>query len=278
MKLVSKIVWLLLLVGWNVESRAEERTLTVSGSSTVHPIIRKVIPHFEEATGLSVRSRGGGSGRGVTDVIHGKSDIGMASRGLTEQELLPDVYGQWLHVHTIGHDGNAVIVHKSNPIEEIGPDEIHQIFTGKILKWGALNGVDRPVVTIVKEQGRSTRKQFEQYFNLEDKKIKADYTIGSNTEALVFVGADPDAIGFVSIGAASYAISLGTAIKMLSINGKVPTLENVLNGSYRFGSRALNLLTLGIPDHEERRLIDFVKGPVGQRIIAEMGYAPAQHP
>ena len=64
---------------------------------------------------------------------------------------------------------------------------------------------------------------------------------------------------------------------MLTVDGAKPTLENVINGSYQFGNRPLNLLTLGLPDRDEQRLIDFIISQQGQKIISDLGYSPIHH-
>lgn len=251
-----------------------DQVLQISGSSTVHPIVREVSARFERETGIKISSRGGGSAKGVADVLAGESDIGMASRALTQEEVASSLNGEPLSTFTIAQDGNAIIVNSDNPLAAVDQATIHKIFTGEITTWKSLNGVERRIVTIVKERGRSTRRQFESYFKLSGAELKADFVIGSNAEALVFVGADPDAIGFVSIGAAQHAIAMGTGIKMLPVDGVEPLQQNVLNGSYRFGNRPLNLVTLGRPDEVEQQLIDLLLTPEGQKVVSDRGYSP----
>jgi len=278
-KLVISLTTLMLLgvLAAPTALAGSDAVLTVSGSSTTHPIIRNAAKMFEAKTRIKIVSTGGGSKNGIANTLKGLSDIGMASRYLTSEEADASSQGLKLQSFTIAQDGNAIIVNSANPIQEVDRATIHKIFTGEITNWKSLNGIDRSIVTIVKEKGRSTRHQFEEYFSLSDTPLKADFIIGSNTEGLVFVGADPDAIGFVSIGATKHAIDMGTGIKMLTVDGAKPTLENVINGSYQFGNRPLNLLTLGLPDRDEQRLIDFIISQQGQKIISDLGYSPIHH-
>lgn len=248
-------------------------TLTISGSSTVHPIIRGVAKRFTAKTGIHLDSIGGGSRVGVNSASNGDADIGMASRPLTNEEKKSLNDGEQLQVVAVGYDGNAIIVNDDNPLQHIDTKTVHEIFTGKINNWKMIGGEDRPIVTIVKEKGRSTRKQFETYFGLAGENLKIDFTIGSDTEALVFVGADSAAIGFVSIGASDVALSLGTPIKKLLLDGVVPSQQNVANGTYKFGNRPLNLITKGKPSPEEQKLINFVIGTEGQKVVSSLGYS-----
>ena len=86
-------------------------TLTVTGSSTIAPLMAELAERYETETGIQVDVQSGGSGRGMGDVRQGLADLGMVSRALKADE-------QDLDGHLIGRDGIAIIVHRDNP--EIG--------------------------------------------------------------------------------------------------------------------------------------------------------------
>ena len=66
---------------------AAEGKLTVTGSSTIAPIVAEIAKRFEaKHPGVRVDVQTGGSSRGVQDVASGLADIGMASRELKPEE------------------------------------------------------------------------------------------------------------------------------------------------------------------------------------------------
>ena len=65
------------------------------------------------------------SSTGIKDAINGTSDIGMASRDISDDEL-----SQGIKSVTIAQDAIAVIVNKDNAVEDITMDEIKAIYTG----------------------------------------------------------------------------------------------------------------------------------------------------
>ena len=67
---------------------------------------------------------------GITDAIEGVSDIGMASREVTEDEL-----AQGLTAQAIALDGIAVIVNNNSPLTEITSESVLGIYTGTITDW-----------------------------------------------------------------------------------------------------------------------------------------------
>jgi len=70
------------------------------------------------------------------------------------------------------------------------------------------------------------------------------------------VTANPNAIAYVSIGAAQIEIQRGEPLKMLPMDGVSPTLGNVENSTYPI-TRELNIITTGQPSPLATRFIDY---------------------
>src|SRR5919198_550720 len=61
------------------------KSLVVTGSSTVYPLMRDIVRRFERSNpGVSIAIRSGGSGKGIADLRAGLSDIAMLSRQLAD--------------------------------------------------------------------------------------------------------------------------------------------------------------------------------------------------
>ncbi len=113
-----------------ISSKASGK-IVVSGSSSVSPVMEKLIEAYKsENPNAKIELQTSDSTTGVTNAINGTCDIGMASRGLKDSEKSKGVQEV-----TIAIDGIAVIVNKSNPIENLSKAQVEQIFTGKTLKW-----------------------------------------------------------------------------------------------------------------------------------------------
>lgn len=106
-------------------------TVTVSGSSSVTPVMQKLAEEYQKVNQkVKIEVQQSDSTTGVTDAISGVSDIGMASRAVTDEELEQGVSAQ-----AIALDGIAVIVNLNNALEEITTDSVLKIFTGEITTW-----------------------------------------------------------------------------------------------------------------------------------------------
>lgn len=238
--------------------------IRLAGSSTILPVAREAMKAFHEQTSIPISIRGGGSSAGIRGALDGSADIGMVSRSLSESE------SSNLQNHLIGYDGIAVITHSAIPIAAIDRTQIKAIYSGSISNWRSLGGDDQKISIIAKEKGRSTRKLFDEYCALQTITPGAQL-VGPNTEAIVLVGSDPAAIGYVSIGAAEEAAQLGVNIKALPLNGIAATQDNIINGSYPI-SRQLNLVTKGEPSDEARLFISFMQSTAGQEIIRQHNF------
>lgn len=105
--------------------------VVVSGSSSVTPVMEKLAEAYQKVnSGVTVDVQQSDSSTGIKDAINGTSDIGMASRDISDDEL-----SQGIKSVTIAQDAIAVIVNKDNAVDDITMDEIKAIYTGSKTTW-----------------------------------------------------------------------------------------------------------------------------------------------
>ncbi|HBN11068.1 MAG TPA: phosphate ABC transporter substrate-binding protein [Ruminococcus sp.] len=111
-------------------------TVTVSGSSSVTPVMEKLKEAYEAVnTNAKIEINMSDSTTGMSDAAAGNCDIGMASRELKDSEL-----EQGLTPVVIAIDGIAVIVNNENTIDDMTKDDIKKIYTGEAVKWSDITG------------------------------------------------------------------------------------------------------------------------------------------
>ena len=105
--------------------------VVVSGSSSVTPVMEKLAESYQKAnTNVTVDVQQSDSSTGIKDAINGTSDIGMASRDISDDEL-----SQGIKSVTIAQDAIAVIVNKDSKVDELTSAQVKDIYTGKTTKW-----------------------------------------------------------------------------------------------------------------------------------------------
>ena len=236
--------------------------LVITGSSTVAPLVSDMAKRFEaQHSDVRIDVQMGGSSRGISDLRQGISDIGMVSRALKENE-------KDIMAFPIALDGIAMIVHESNPVEELTNEEIINIYTGKITNWREVGGSDAPITVISKAEGRGTLDLFLKYFQLKSSDIKPHVIIGDNEQGVKTVSGNKNSISFVSVGTAEYDAGIGIPIKLLPLNGVTASTENIRNGDFPL-SRKLNLVTNAKPEGLVKKFIEFANSNEVADIIEE---------
>jgi phosphate transport system substrate-binding protein len=230
---------------------ASER-LVLTGSSTVAPLVGEIARRFETMNpAVRIDVQTGGTSRGINDTRNGTADIGMVSRALKPDETD-------LHAFTIALDGISIILHANNRVAALNKQQIVDIYTGKITNWKSVGGADARITVVNKAEGRSTLELFLHYLELKNSQIKPHTIIGDNPQGIKTVAGNPNAIGYVSIGAAEYEAERGVPIKLLSLDGVDATIANVRKGTFPL-SRPLNLITSREPQGLARRFIEFAR-------------------
>lgn len=103
----------------------------VGGSSSVSPVMEKLAEAYQKVNkDVTVEVNTSDSSTGMSQAAEGTVDIGMASRELKDSETAKGIKGT-----VIAKDGIAVIVNKSNTVEDIKLDQLKGIYTGSITTW-----------------------------------------------------------------------------------------------------------------------------------------------
>jgi phosphate transport system substrate-binding protein len=244
-------------------------TLKVTGSTTVLPIAQAAGEvYMDTHAEADIQVSGGGSSVGVQAVGEGTADIGMSSRDLKSEEK---TRYPGLVTTVIGNDGIAMIVHPSNTVSSLTPEQVKKIYLGNYTNWKELGGSDSTIVVIGRDSASGTREFFTEKVMEKADTIPGMLEKNSNGAVKQTVAQTPGAIGYVGLGYLDNDVkALG-----LNVNGEViaPTVSNVLDGKYPV-SRPLLMLTKGEPQGLAQNYIDFILSKDGQAIVINEGYVP----
>jgi phosphate transport system substrate-binding protein len=246
---------------------ALEGKLVITGSSTVAPLALEIAKKFEKLhPGTKVDVHMGGSSRGILDTRRGLANIGMVSRGLKQREAD-------LKAHRIAQDGLCIIVHKSNRVPGLSNQQIIGIYQKKITNWKDVGGKDAPITVVHKAEGRSTLELFLKYFQLKNRSIKPDIIIGDNQQGIKIIGNNPNAIGYVSVGAGEYSAGVGVPLKLLPLANITPSIQNIKNGSFPL-ARDLNFVTKGKINSLASAFIEYAQSSKVHDVIKDQYFIP----
>ena len=241
-------------------------TLTISGSTTQQPMVAAIARRFEASQpGTRIEVAAGGSGKGLSDLREGKSDIAMVSRVLDESE-------KDLHGFAMGRDGIAVLVHRDNRVSGLKQRQLRDIFTGKTTRWSAVGGSDVPIHVITRDKGRGSLDVMSRYLGIEAAAIIASQSVGANAAVYEAIQSNPQAVAFLSLGE-SEARAASAPIKLLAIDGVAASSKTISSGNYPI-ARPLLLVTREQPAARTKAFIDFALSPQVADIVKQYAFVP----
>ena len=241
--------------------------LLLTGSSTMAPLMSDIARRFTARhPGVTVEVQSGGTGRGIADARAGAAHIGMASRALGDKEK--DLRG-----YPVGRDGIALIVNRANPITTLSQQQLRAVLTGKTTGWKAAGGRDAPIVVIGRSPGRASTEVIVHFLKIAEEELRPQHVRGDNPDLIAAVAADPNAIGFVSVGAVERAVSSGVAIRPLRAGDVEASVRNILSGDYPI-ARPLTLVTHQAPQGTTRAFIDYALSPAVADLVRKHEFIP----
>lgn len=222
---------------------------------------------YEKKTGIKIRLQGGGATKGIRKAVKGEIHIGGACRASLEKHPLE----RGAYQIPVAWDALVVIVNKNNPIDNIRFEQIKGLYLGKIKNWKQLGGSDAPVELYVRRGkhsgvGRTLRElvfaNFEQNFH-------GKFVTKSSGPLEKGVLKNINGIAITGVSSAKRR-----DVKILKLEGKAPTYENIKSGNYLL-YRPLYLVTQGSKsDKRVKDFITFALSREGRNIIRQAGTVP----
>jgi phosphate transport system substrate-binding protein len=248
---------------------ANPNTITWAGCGiSKHAFMDELSKAFEKKSGIKILLQGGGATAGIQKVSSGEVNVGASCRANIESMAQErDAYQV-----PVAWDAIAMITHPTNPVDSITTQQARDIYTGKITNWKELGGNDQPIELYVRRGkisgvGRTVR---ELLFSNYDQEFTGAKHVVPNTAPLE-EGIEKNLNG---LGATGVASAHRRKVKILKLNGKEPSFDNIRNGQYLM-YRPLYLVSKGsASDPRVKEFISFAVSREGQTIIRKTGTVP----
>ncbi len=230
---------------------------------------------------VSIAVTGGGSGTGIAALINGTVDIANASRKMKEKEIAAaEENGVTPVEFTVAIDALAIIVNLENPVDELTIPQLSDMYTGRITNWKDVGGKDEPIILLSRETNSGTHVYFLDEVVRKGEKENEDIfapqtllmpsSVGITSE----IRRNPNAIGYDGLGYVDPEHEKMIAVARDADGPYVaPSVASGADGSYPI-SRGLYMYTAGVPDGVIKTYLDWIRGPEGQAIVAELGFVP----
>ena len=264
LKLLLSIQLMLVL---SVSYAASEQINWAGCGITKKAFMTELAKAYEKKTGVKVNIQGGGATKGIRKAVKGEIDIGGACRiAMGDNEIERNAYQI-----PVAWDALAVIVNKNNPVNSITFEQLQGIYLGKITNWQTLGGNNAPIELYARRGkisgvGRTLR---ELVFADYKQEFQAKFITKSSGPLEKGILKNINGIGTTGISSAKRR-----DVKVLKLEGKSPSYENIKNGNYLL-YRPLYLVTRGKRSPPlVKKFISFALSREGMKIIRKAGTVP----
>jgi len=251
---------------------AEEKSIAISGSSALLPLMEKSVEGFKaKNAGYEINAQAGGSGTGLTQVLDGSVQIGNSD--IFAKEKLDADKAKELVDHQVVAQGFSVAVSKKLGITNLTKDQIKKIFSGQVKNWKEVGGPDKVIEIVHRPASSGTRATFLKTVLDGDKALEND-SIGTTQDAngsvLTAMEASDGAISYLGL---AYMNGTDAKDKLVgvSIDGVSSDKANITTGKYVFWSWG-HMYTKGEATGLSKKFIDYVLSADNTKAIEDLGF------
>jgi phosphate transport system substrate-binding protein len=243
------------------------KPLIIAGTGDSQALLRRVAERFERdhiKTGVRVEVPDGiGSGGGILSLKKGVAQLARTTRPLKKRE----------------HNGLLSIPFAVSPIvfavhpsvtgiDDLTSEQILAIYSGKILNWSELGGVDNKIYVVNREHGDSSMRVLDRTVAKGEINWQVGKVFFSTSRAAKAVAAHPFTIGYLPL-----SIAMGSGLKVLSINGVGPEESAVVSGKYPH-ILYFELVAKKPIDGWEKKFIKYLFSPKIRSFMLKIGVYP----
>jgi phosphate transport system substrate-binding protein len=260
----------LLVLQTPAHSQSADNVITWAGCGiTKKAFMAELAKAYEKKTGIKVQLSGGGATRGIRDTVKLRMDMGGSCRMSLPSEDQSELYAS---LHPVAWDALVVITNKKNPVKNLTQKQIQDIYLGKVTNWRQVGGQNVPIHLYIRQGkisgvGYAIRQYLFEDSNIEFK-TKSKYTKRSSGPIERSIEKDISGIAITGVSSARKR-----DVKIISMDDKSPTYENVMKGKYGL-YRPLYLVTTPTPSPKVKDFVSFAMSKEGRKIIRDNGTVP----
>lgn len=234
------------------------------GGSTGIPFINRASSAFKHAApGFRVSYAGSGSTAGEKATMNGTADFGLIAREVSAEASA--------HVNVVPflEDGIAIVASADTEINDIRLKDLSALFDMRQTPIG-----DAPYTRVGKAFGHGTRNGMATAIGVPPEALAAERMAGANAEVLLVLEAERNALGYVSAPIAEAAIRRGAALRLVAVDGHLPSRTNMANGSYPL-RRQISLIFSKVGSSVGTRMFaTFAVSDQGREIANDLEFSP----
>ena len=205
-----------------------------------------------------------------------KVDMFFGARPSVRQMREAENVGVELEITPIGREAFVFFVEEDNPVSDLTVEQLRAIYHGDITDWREIGGKNQKILAFQRPENSGSQTMMEYFMgDISLKKPQTYETIGPMAGVIEEVAQYANEKGAIGYSFRYFLEELNqeTGVKMLSIDGVYPSLENIENGSYPLVTDVCLITRKDESNPNVQKMIDFILSDTGQEIVRKTGYA-----
>lgn len=177
----------------------------------------------------------------------------------------------------IGKEAFVFFVHKDNPVDNLTSEQIRMIYTGQITNWKQLGGNNEPIFAYQRNEGSGSQSMFLRFMGDQvPMEPSTETQVGGMLDIIETVADYRNKDGSIGFSFRYYmeGIIKNPDVKLLSVDGVAPTVENIQSGAYPITATLYAVTWKGNNNQNVTRLLNWILSPEGQELVEKTGYVP----
>lgn len=224
---------------------------------------RELAEVYRGTAGGRLHVAGGGCDDGIAGVLRMQVDLGGMCCPVEKSRAVG------LPWYLVARDIKVVITHPTNPVTDIGFDELAAAAAGRIARWRELGGEDRAIALMVRNHCPDYLEPVRDLLlkNKPDWSPKGLF-VERDEQIIDAVARYPGSLGLVSWVFAKPLVEAGK-LRVLNVDGVRPGARAVRAGSYRLHG-PLNVIFARWQEKTMRPFFDFLYSARGLKIMSRV--------
>lgn len=211
-------------------------------------------------------------------LIYGEKDVDMffGAKPSTSQLEEAQRVNVELDITPIAKEAFVFFVTEDNPVDNLSSEDIKAIYHGEITNWKDLGGKDEEILAFQRPKNSGSQTMMEYFMGDISLKEPQTYEVVGAMEGVITkvaqFNSEKGAMGY-SFRYFVEELNQEKNVKLLSVDGISPSIENIENGTYPLVTNVCLITRKDDSNPYVEKMKEFILSDQGQRIVKETGYS-----
>ena len=217
--------------------------------------------------------------RGYVRLISGEADMFFGAKPSDEMDSWAKENNDSIVLTPIGKEAFVFFVEQDNPVTDLTAEQMKAIYSGQITNWKEVGGKDQEIIPFQRPAQSGSQIMMEYFMGDTPLREPKTYEVFDSMTGVIQMVAqyhnEKGALGY-TFRYFLEGLHQEKRVRMLSIDGVEPTVENIKNGTYPLVVPVYCAVMESNRNENVQKMLDWILSEEGQEIVERSGYAPVK--